>query len=123
MVPNVASSNLVTRPIKFNPTKTVGLNFIMASVQISNGQKPVRPEAKRRNNAGLPSGKFCKGAQSKYNLDEAIWSPDADFHRSDSKVWKSSIQSSCLKLSDEAKQYGNSVFIKILDNYIFLYYI
>ena len=27
MVPGVASSNLVTRPIKFNPTKTVGLNF------------------------------------------------------------------------------------------------
>ena len=56
MVPNVASSNLVARPMKLNPTKTVGFNFIMTCVQILEmADRQFDPQARgERECAGLP---------------------------------------------------------------------
>ena len=49
-------------PHKIQTRIFAGLNFIRLG-QMRTGEKASRPAAKRRNNAGLPSGKFCKGAK------------------------------------------------------------
>ena len=82
MVPNVASSNLVTRPIKFNPTEKVGLNFTRTDDQIlemavasstrrreADGSMPVREANEPRERS--PNVIWTK--QSGHPLSLALW--------------------------------------------------
>ena len=80
MVPNVASSNLVTRPINKKRTKRCGFLFIWSG-QIRTGGRASRTVGERQT-------EVCRFAKQTSQGGEAIWSPDADFHRSDKQGLK-----------------------------------